>query len=290
MKVVFVFHYGRCGSTVLAQILHKVPNVLHFNEYLSTTSDFTRFPRSRESLSREDGARNAPGDIAAALREDIAAFCDAGRPTPDFVFFELKNTDFLRAAIGSDFGTFLEEFTSVQPLATIVHLYRLNLLRLSLSHIQGHRTGIWHSAKNVQPSPHTLDVTRLKQAMAGFATQTIDSHTALESRVHMDVCYERDIYADPYRAVERIFSNLGGVPTTIAQRDVRISLKKTNDFPLSDIVSNFDELSTFIATYGLPSQIIADDQRAILESGQSDMALLTDIRNALVRKHAAAPT
>lgn len=282
MKVVFIFHYGRCGSTVISEILHKFPNALHFNEYLSTTSDFTKFPCSDKSLSREDGAQNSPQAIACALRDDIKALSRTRQAPPDFVFFELKSTDFRRGTIRSELETFLNEFNNELPLSSVVHLYRLNLLRLSLSHIQGHRTGIWHSINKVKPSPHHLDIFRLRQDMAGFATEILEAKKAIEHYPYTNICYERHIYSDPFSSLYEIFSALGDVPLAIARREYPVSLKKTNDFPLKDIIENFDELERFVAVHCLTPLIIADDQRSILETGIPDMQLLANIRASLL--------
>jgi len=282
VKFVLLYHYGRCGSTVITEILEQLPEVVSLSEYLSLTSlslssTEDRYPATWDRISRKDNSGHTGQSVGEAICADLKAITKTRSVEPRIVVFELKFTDFVRGAIKQDISVFMRELRVALTNLQVVHLYRLNPLRLTISHHVGHTRGLWHTQHAVSPERFTIDIPRFVSDMAGFIGWTLKSKAGIGEMPGLTLCYERDIFSDPYIAVERLLGSVSEAAAQVRYRTTPVKLRKTNDFPLASLVENIDQIIAAVPTMQRFPQIVSTDQQAILHTGLDDFALFDAI-------------
>ncbi len=133
----------------------------------------------------------------------------------------------------------------------VVHLERLNLLRLALSSLRLRETGVVHrTVQDRQEARRRLlvDIPQLRRRLEGAEEETAIERQALAGIPHLHLRYEEDLLpGGDVRdgAMARVFGYLGLPAAPVRTHYVRLSSDQ-----LSDMVENLDELAA--ALQGTP--------------------------------------
>jgi len=229
--VALMLHVGRCGSTVLANLLNQHPDIywdaklhrkareLYGNEILNL--DYGVWTKRQFSIS---GAR--------------------------FYGFEFKILfDQYPAILGTTTQAFLETCKDIGVTHYIL-LKRSNTLRHVVSHYASRHRGNWHvsNSKQVQPHQFGIDIDSVTtgsspgRKLEDYLQQVDDTHSEvraiLEGEGILEIEYESDIDAagaeNAYRKVCKYFD--------IAPVEVKIKNRRVNPFNLVDTVLNYRDI------------------------------------------------
>ncbi|WP_300064306.1 hypothetical protein [uncultured Roseobacter sp.] len=234
--VILMLHVGRCGSTVLANLLAQ-NNRVHWDGKL---------PRKALQLYG-DGIREI--DYSKWIAEQFTISGDR------FYGFEFKILPDQYPAI---FGTTTVDFLKACRTMGVTHyilLTRRNTLRHVVSHYASKSRGNWHagSGEKIQKKEFSLNINDITtgrapgRALTNYLQEVDAAHaevrTALTGEKFLELEYERDIdEAGAYHAYTQICTFLG-VPTG----DVKIRNRRMNPYPLDSVLENYDEVVQTLA-------------------------------------------
>lgn len=230
--VVLMLHVGRCGSTVLANLLEQNPKVFWDG----------KLPRKARGLY---GEKTRQLDIGRWTRRQFAISGDR------FYGFEFKIlADQYPAMLGTTTPDFLETCKRIGVTHYIL-LTRRNTLRHVVSHYASKNRGGWHASKadEVRARTFPLDISAITTGSApgrplvDYLQEVDEAHAAvrrlLADERFLEVEYETDIDekgAD--HAYRKICDFLGLAPGSVRIRNVKV-----NPYPMSEVVENFDEIA-----------------------------------------------
>lgn len=224
---VAMFHPGRCGSTVVGNLLGQNPRIFWDSELFDPT------------------VRKIPKDAFAYLRRRIE------RSRRPIYGFETKL--YHPEQLGYDTALYLELLEG-QGFEKFIYLTRRNVLRLLVSAWMAMAKGeAYHvaagaksSLKRIHLDPQAAllggTVATLVEHLRASAAQIADARRLLTGREVLDLAYEDDIADDPHRAYRRICDFLGVTP-----EPVEVRYGRTTPFPLSDVIENFDEVEAALS-------------------------------------------
>jgi LPS sulfotransferase NodH len=228
---VVIFHVGRSGSTVLTDLLGQHPKIFWDGE------PYERLFKQREEGGRGAGAPPADSDPFALLRNRM------GATRKEFYGFSVKF--FHLRLLGLGLPVFVQRLGELGYTHYVV-LERRNYLRKIVSSLVAHRRSQFHRRpwEEAVLTPVEVDVERvridrdcrplltyLREYREGF--EELDS--LLEGRNVLRLVYEDDLADDPLVGYRRVCEVLG-----VPEGRARVRYGKTNPFPLSELVSNFD--------------------------------------------------
>lgn len=232
--VVMMLHVGRCGSTVLANLLDQNPAIRWDG----------KLPRKARSLY---GDAVAKMDFADWTQRQFASSGDR------WYGFEFKIlADQYPAVLGTTTPAFLERCKAIGVTHYIL-LTRRNTLRHVVSHYASTARGNWHlsgaGAGDAGQAHFRLDAERITtgsapgRPLADYLQEVDDAHAEVRAILRgeklLEIEYEADIDAQgPGLAYGRICAFLGIEATGVAVKN-----RKTNPFPMTDTVTNFDEVA-----------------------------------------------
>lgn len=231
-----VFHVGRCGSTVLTDLLGQHPAI---------RSDGETYVRVLEA-AKEAGI--APGACGV---DPVHYVSRRMRRSGDRWFmYDLKFDHVAR--MGMPLGNYVAGIESA-GVSHLVVLRRENLLRKLVSGIMAVGRGSYHSTDPaaVRPLRVTIDVdaASMDGHVDTLANHFDRVHAQYEAfrrvtagRAVLELVYERDIVGDPRAAYTLACGFLG---LEVAPVDVR--LQRLNPFALEDVVDNLDEVESALA-------------------------------------------
>lgn len=241
-----MFHVGRCGSTVLGDLLDQHPRILWAQEIY-----FQRWA--------ERGLKIREFDNRRFLRHRMWA---AGR---QYYGFETKFLDHLDLAIiRTDLKGCVDDFVD-SGVTHFIILKRENHLRTLVSWLVGRRRKMHHIEAGQKATQ-----TKVRLAVSDFSfgvvptprslpawfkhiDQAYENLTSLlEGRTVLPVCYERDIQNDPTAAFRRCCEFLDLQPC-----NVRVNFSRTNPFALTDMLENYDEVESVLQ--GTPYEWMLSD-------------------------------
>lgn len=222
-------HIGRCGSTVLGDMLGRHAALQWDGEVFE--------PNAR--TWRNHAGDDDKADPLGFLRRRIAS-----RTRPRYGF-EMKF--FHHDAIGVPLETFLDEVQSLGVSRFIV-LRRRNYLRKIVSSLMAFATGRWHVRPGdaVSAAPVTINIDRvpidqgrlsLLDLMRGFDRDFARLDELLADKPVLRLTYEEDIAHDPLQAYRKTCAFLG-----LDVQPVAVPYGKTTPFPLREVIANFDEV------------------------------------------------
>jgi hypothetical protein len=234
---IVLLHPGRCGSTVLGDLIGQHGNVWW-------DSEIYEIERQRR--------------VAAGLSEDIPAPLPllrsrmrlAGRA---LYGFELK---FIRAEqlrfIHMDLPAYLAAIEAM-GVDHFVVLKRRNLLRRLVSALVGFKTQQWHakvgvgtSAVRVRvetgPQPFPTEGRTLVENFDVTETEFVQLRELLRGKPVLELSFEEDIEVDPRVGYRRLAPFMGLRP-----EDVTVRYQRTNPFPLQDLIENYEEVADALA-------------------------------------------
>lgn len=226
---VAMLHAGRCGSSVLADLLKQRPDFRWAGEL------FESMPPIYYRMDARRRARERIGNALWRWR------------TPYFGFdTKVLPEQHLHADLANQT---VEEYVALLESLGFRHfilLGRRNHLRRAVSVAVGGKTGQWNTTGAVARARVTLDPARFASYGATLPLldyfRALDAvharvRAALQGRHVLELEYEADLQADPRAAYARTCAWLGLPP-----HPVEVRLRKINDRPLADIVDNLDEL------------------------------------------------
>ncbi|MEL6957322.1 MAG: hypothetical protein AAGL89_00055 [Pseudomonadota bacterium] len=234
--VVLMLHVGRCGSTVLANLLGQNDEIFWDGKiprkakqlYHDTTNgfDYARWTRAQFDLS-------------------------GGK----YYGFEFK---ILADQYPAVFGTTTEEFLETCRRIGVTHyvlLVRRNTLRHVVSHYASKNRGSWHAGANTKVEKKTFvldpdDITTGQnqgRPLLDYLFEVDAAHDLVRSKLSgenfLELEYEGDIdEPGAQSAYNRICEFL-----KIAPGNVAIKNRKMNPFPLSDVIENHEDLAELLS-------------------------------------------
>jgi hypothetical protein len=234
---VVMFHFGRCGSTVLGSMLDQHPKIWWDGEAFHRQWEKQHF-------------RLNPFDLSAFLRQQMRV---AGR---HYYGFEMKihpEQEFV--LVNTEIGTVLDQLREL-GFSHFIVLERKNYLRRMLSQILGEQSDQRHLRIGTAVTQIT---TRLDLDSVSFGVvanskpllrcfeEIAESYKTIKALLvnerALELSYEDDILASgPQRAYEKICRFLG-----VSEVEVRVEYGRTNPFPIREMVDNFDELEDALA-------------------------------------------
>lgn len=233
-----MFHAGRCGSSVLADMLNQHPDVRWANE---------PFEVMKPAYLRMDAGHRARHVIADRMYRQQARFFgfDVKYLPEQHLRPELANKS------PAEFVALLESL----GFRHYVLLNRRNHLRRAVSVAIGRTTGQWNTAGQVAAKAAVrLDPRRFvsygKEMPLLAYFQALDATYAsvkdcLAPHACLELVYETDVQVDPRTGYRKICQLLG-----LAPREVQVRLKKMNPQPVSELIENLGEVQTALAGTG----------------------------------------
>ena len=230
--VVLMLHVGRCGSTVLANLLSQNAQVYWDG----------KLPRKAHQLYGED-ARNL--DVASWTRDQFDISGDR------YYGFEFKILDDQYPAM---IGTTTQSFLDICKEIGVTHyvlLSRRNTLRHVVSHYASRHRGNWHASSpgDVKKKEFTLDLSDVTTGSApgrdlvSYMREVDAAHalvkTALADQPLLEVEYEGDI---DEKGAEHAYRKICGF-LDVEPGTVEIKNMKLNPHPIKNVVENFEALT-----------------------------------------------
>jgi len=222
-----MFHPGRCGSTVLGDLLGQNSRVFWDSEVFDPT------------------VRKLPKNPFAYLQRRIER---CGKP---IYGFETKL--YHPERLGYDTSHYLEQLEGL-GFERFIFLTRRNVLRLLVSAWMAMaKAEAYHVAAGAKSSLKRIRLDPLKAELGGVfaplvdhlratAALIADARQVLDGRYVLDLIYEEDVAEDPRRAYLRACEFLG-----IEPEPAQVSYGRTTPFPISEVIENFDEVKAALA-------------------------------------------
>ncbi len=230
---IVMFHSGRCGSTVVGNMLNKRPDTSWRSEIF-------------EGYSQKENINNFNHSFDY-LKYDI-------KNNKNYNYgFEIKFMPYQHLRedwIGENINTVVSKLINLRFNKFII-LNRKNYLKRLTSQYVAKELNLWHTKK--EPEKPTKIYINPEKIWIGNTSLTLieyfkslDSHyKELEQLLQHQEClhltYEEDIETDPYIAYEKIVNFLN-----IDYLNVNIDLKKTNPYELNQVIENYSEIEDIL--------------------------------------------
>ena len=226
-----MLHNGRCGSTVVGDLLAQNPNMHWASElYTPLFAKWQKEHPNRFPLLEQKAIVEKPIEI---LKNSIS---ETTKPYYGVVFKPFHFT--ISGSSATEFlnQSFLLNFTY------FILIRRKNWLRSIVSAKISAKTDVWHfygkdiaKLKKIhlplnKPEPLVKEIENLEIQMQ-------EVETLLAGKNVLNLTYEDDIEQDPQKAYRSICEFVDMEATKAS-----VSLNKTNPFPLKDIIENFAEV------------------------------------------------
>lgn len=233
--IVAMLHVGRCGSTVLANLLTQHPQI--FWDGKLHRKAFMLYGTAVRDL-----------DYPAWTRRQ---FSISGGRYYGFEFKILK--DQYPAILGTTTPEFLHECAQI-GVSHYILLIRRNTLRHVVSHYASRNRGSWHASSpgGVERREFALDVTDITtgsspgRPLLDYLQEVDTAHDAVRTQLAgqslLEIEYESDINdRGAQYAYGKACAFLG-----VAPKQAEVKNVKVNPFPLRDVLSNYDEVAALL--------------------------------------------
>lgn len=233
-KNIAMFHIGRCGSTVVGNMLNSHPDIAWGGELFEEIMAVDR---------RLENASDVKNIISNNCYSNIKKYYG----------FETKympQTHLSADCINMSLKSYIDLLCELTFTKFIV-LHRRNYLRRAVSGEVGRKRGEWHSEKDVKnPTRVRLDIHAFKYGQSThelidlfrlFDNNYKSLKDCISEQNALDLFYEDDILNDPTEAYMKICSYLEVKPSS-----PKVSLKKTNPFSCEEMIENFDEIQPLL--------------------------------------------
>ncbi len=230
-----MFHIGRSGSSVLADMFFQHTDLVWGGEI---------YRRLIRKLDKSDLRMMRLPDPVVFVAEqfDDKAATNFG--------FEVKF--FHLDLLGMPLARYVNELAQMGVDRFIV-LRRNNYLRKVVSSLVAKETGVWHIRDNSNPRPAAVrvdvDDLRLDRQNGPLLThlEKFDEDfrrldTLLAGLPALKISYEEDVERDPLVAYRKIADFCG-----LATINPEVRLRKTNPYPLRDLITNYEEVRVYLA-------------------------------------------
>ena len=226
---IMMVHPGRCGSTVIGNLLKQHFNIFWAGEIYTPSQEWVK---NNPATTFADFAKEQ--NISEKVMEILTNSVNStDRPYYQFTIksyqFKLFNcsfTDCVEQVCRAGFEYF-------------IMLERKNILRIIVSSQISIKIQRWHinKAENQELLKVNIRSDNILNILAWHKTHIQEIEKALIGRNVLKLNYEDDIENDPKKAYLRICDFIG-----IKPQKVVVDLFKTNPFPLPDIIINFAEI------------------------------------------------
>ena len=226
-----MLHNGRCGSTVVGNLLSQNPNMHWASElYTPLFEKWQKEHPNRFPLLEKKPIVEKPIEI---LKNSIS------ETTKPYYGVVIKPVQLVLI------GFLAENFLSQSFLLNFTYfilIRRKNWLRSIVSAKISAKTDVWHSFREDianlkkihlplnKPEPLVKEIENLEILMQ-------EVETLLAGKNVLNLTYEDDIEQDPQKAYRNICKFVNMEATNAS-----VTLSKTNPFPLKDIIENFAEV------------------------------------------------
>ena len=217
---VAMFHHGRCGSTVIGMLLNQHPEIKWAGEI---------FAQLKSKYGKESWVWERPYRMIK-LRTNIHVFKVFGLEITKKHFNDVEMTkkELVRLLRSIKYDKF-------------ILLKRKNYLSRRVSAKVGKIIGKWNTQKNLEP-PKVHIATKYKGGRTIINDFKDDDKffESLESIFEEDILkmsYEEDIRDNPKKAFKKIVKYID-----LDRVDVKVETKKINNRPISDRISNFEQV------------------------------------------------
>ncbi len=246
---VFMFHFGRCGSTVLGRAISNSPGVFWHGEIFSDQVPvYEGFQELDISKKQGAGFFTLEEFLEYVVVAKIGAHASQGNK---FLHYgcEVKSYHFECGFFKFSIDESLDALNNCFPEARFIFLRRRNSLRRILSAIIARQTGIYHVVNPVTaPNKVLIDLDNFEDADLNFRASILDvlrNSVIVEERYAkairqingLEIFYEDHIDGGVVKALEAISKGF-----SLETSDVVVDLERTNPFPLSAMIENFEEL------------------------------------------------
>lgn len=242
---VAMFHTGRCGSTVLGEMLGAQSDIFWageiFEDMPGRYGALARHPQAVSRILRRSIAE--PASLRSLVR---ASQYPRHYQAYGFETKYLPHQHLRPGWIGPDLSAYLN-LLEAHGFDRFILLHRHHHLRKLVSGIAARETGVWHSrASATGPVQIELPVVdfewsswrgSLLECLRYLDAQHAQLMALLHGRRVLQLSYEEHISADPAVAYREVCNFLG-----LTAKPVPARLKKTNPFPLNESVQNWDEV------------------------------------------------
>jgi hypothetical protein len=255
---VMLFHFGRCGSTALADSLGSHPSICWHNEIFTPGSLICEGYNASQWPSRL-----ALGQLTTEEFANYITYCCSHFPSDernywfgkklvnDSVYaFELKFQSFAADQLKFSIESLLTQSREL-GIDTFIYLERQNALRRIVSNLIAETTGIYHlmTQPTTAPTRVRLDVQSVGDWGFNYARQPLLTALEYDDKIRKQtrslfrntgatiLCYENDIehkLDDTCKSILRALELAPSIRPTI--------FIKQNCYPLSSLVINFEEL------------------------------------------------
>ena len=217
---VCMWHIGRCGSTVVGNLLKQDARIVWGDEILEPYSN--RVNKKDLQPSAWEGAKRLIRNRTMTAGSKIFGF--------EMKIWHLKR-------IGVETGTALE-FLKQQKYDKHILLERKNYLRVIVSGIIGMTTSKWHSKIGEKPisAKVRLDTKEVHELLQFFSAFCDEMKSVLPEN-HLLLTYEDDILPSPLNAYRKVVNYFELTP-----REVSVRYQRTNPRDLCEMVLNFEEV------------------------------------------------
>jgi len=223
---VAMFHIGRVGSSVVAEMLDQHSKMDWAREFYHPDNMWRTYLPQKNPIRR--------------LRIRMAL------SGPKIFGFETKyqrGGDLQR--IGMTLDSYCEKLSDI-GFGHFVLLERRNLLRRYVSFMVGEKRGKWHNRgekqtlTQIKVDPESIDKkgTSLPCHFANMERDKLSLLDSMSGRNLLRLTYEEDIRYNPKNAYRKMCSFL-----EIEDEPADVSIKKSNPFPLREIVTNYQDVA-----------------------------------------------
>ena len=226
-----MLHNGRCGSTVVGDLLAQNPNMHWASElYTPLFAKWKKEHPNRFPLLEQKTIVEKPIEILKnSISETTKPYYGVVIKPVQLVLIGFLTANFLNQS-------FLLNFTY------FILIRRKNHLRMIVSEKISAKTDVWHfygeDIARLEKIHLTLNKPKpLVERIENLEIQMQEVETLLAGKNVLNLTYEDDIEQDPQRAYRSIckFVNMEATKASV-------NFNKTNPFPLKDIIENFAEV------------------------------------------------
>jgi len=238
-KNVIMLHIGRCGSTVVSQLLIQHPDIHWSKElYSPIFLEWQRKNMGKETIGQ------MPEDAISYLQKDMK------EAHKRIYGFEMKPFHF--RLVGYSAKSYIHQLSSLD-FNNFILLDRKNRLRKIVSSLIARKRGRYHiehqtKAKltkvhvNVDDVRIDFDSKPLIKYLSDYDKEINRLKKFMKEKRVLQLTYEDDIQEDPQKAFERICEFLG-----LQTSNATITLSRVNPFPIRDMIDNFKEVQEILA-------------------------------------------
>jgi len=252
-KHILIMHNGRSGSTLLGDMMDQHPDIFWDGETFE------------KLIHRTAEAENIGVDTLYgrySLEDGIEEIRSRMKTRAGNRIFGTEIQDYHLEMMGTDLGAFLDK---IRPLGfdTFIYLNR-NYIRKIVSGLVAVKRNSFHVGAATSTKKPKLHIdpnrsyighrfTSIMDALNLYKKFHTDMERALQGEEILNLTYEEDIQNNPLVAAQKIcdFANL-------PRHTPKIKFGKTTNFPLSDIIENYDEIRNLVSNSPFAAHMSAD--------------------------------